>query len=162
MNKNRPLHSNGFDARVDEDAIRQSSVSTEMLCDTKTARSQLHIRWKHLRQCLLMMRWWTVRYDDLARMLAFEKPPGTLIQFRYSTTPDPGQAITERHKLTRTGRITHTGRSLLQSSNLDCIEILPSLPYRRSVLTMWIRVPPKKRGNSTLSALADFKTRLRK
>src|SRR3954451_12184595 len=35
-----------------------------------------------------------IRYDDLARMLAFEKPPGTLVQFRYATTPDAGRAIT--------------------------------------------------------------------
>src|SRR5437588_13009537 len=34
-----------------------------------------------------------IRYDDLARMLAFEKPAGTLMQFRYSTIPDPGYAI---------------------------------------------------------------------
>src|SRR5687768_16930431 len=36
-----------------------------------------------------------VRYDDLARMLAFDKPAGTLIQFRYATTPDPGRAIND-------------------------------------------------------------------
>jgi hypothetical protein len=36
-----------------------------------------------------------IRYDDLARMLAFEKPAGTLIQFRYSTNPDPGHAISK-------------------------------------------------------------------
>src|SRR2546426_8679043 len=35
-----------------------------------------------------------VRYDDLARMLAFEKPPGTVIQFRFATVPDPSQVIT--------------------------------------------------------------------
>src|SRR2546425_12574112 len=35
-----------------------------------------------------------IRYDDLARMLAFDKPASTLVQFRYSTVPDPGQAIT--------------------------------------------------------------------
>src|SRR6266571_4680856 len=34
-----------------------------------------------------------IRYDDLARMLAFEKPSGTVIQFRYSTIPDPGYAL---------------------------------------------------------------------
>src|ERR1700745_3518600 len=34
-----------------------------------------------------------IRYDDLARTLAFEKPPGTVVQFRYSTTPDRGQQI---------------------------------------------------------------------
>src|SRR5215203_3047177 len=34
-----------------------------------------------------------IRYDDMARMLAFDKPSGTLIQFRYATSPDPGHAI---------------------------------------------------------------------
>src|SRR5438034_11324571 len=34
-----------------------------------------------------------IRYDDLARMLAFEKPAGTLVQFRYATIPDPGYTI---------------------------------------------------------------------
>src|SRR5215212_1394494 len=33
------------------------------------------------------------RYDELARLLAFDKPAGTLIQFRYATIPDRGQAI---------------------------------------------------------------------
>src|SRR5437870_13145646 len=34
-----------------------------------------------------------IRYDDLSRMLAFEKPAGTLMQFRYSTISDPCCAI---------------------------------------------------------------------
>src|SRR5215831_20308780 len=34
-----------------------------------------------------------IRYDDLARTLAFEKPAGTIVQFRYGTIPDPGYAI---------------------------------------------------------------------
>ena len=34
-----------------------------------------------------------IRYDDMARMLAFDKPSGTLVQLRYATTPDPGHAI---------------------------------------------------------------------
>src|ERR1044072_5125070 len=61
-----------------------------------------------------------VRYDDLARMLAFEKPPGTLVQFRYSTTPDPGQAIMNVI-CSRAPAGTHTLASLLQSSNLDYV-----------------------------------------
>src|SRR2546426_359140 len=59
-----------------------------------------------------------IRYDDLARMLAFEKPPGTLIQFRYSTVPDPGQAISAAID-SRAAEGTHALASLLQSSNLD-------------------------------------------
>ncbi|HAF22256.1 MAG TPA: hypothetical protein DCK93_04975 [Blastocatellia bacterium] len=102
-----------------------------------------------------------IRYDDLARMLAFEKPAGTLVQFRYSTIPDLGQAITGVID-SRAPEGTHTLASLLQSSNLDYLRgVANSLPYRRSVLTMWVRVPPKRRGNSTMSALADFRHALR-
>src|ERR1700694_1215406 len=98
-----------------------------------------------------------IRYDDLARTLAFEKPPGTLVQFRYSTIPDPGYAIINVIGA-RAEQGTHTLASLLQASNLEYIESgAKHVAYRRSVLTMWVRVPPKKRTNSTLSALADFK-----
>ncbi|HYX27235.1 MAG TPA: hypothetical protein VE863_01615 [Pyrinomonadaceae bacterium] len=101
-----------------------------------------------------------IRYDDLARMLAFEKPPRTLIQFRYSTIPDPGYAIINLIT-SRAEHGTHMLASLLQAANLDYIEnSAKALPYRRSVLTLWIRVPPKKRVNSTMSALADFKNAL--
>src|SRR5438128_6509076 len=76
-----------------------------------------------------------IRYDDLARMLAFEKPAGTTVQFRYSTTPDAGQAIT-RVIGSRASEGTHALASLLQASNLDCARrVAKSLPYRRSVLT---------------------------
>src|ERR1700682_1948572 len=98
-----------------------------------------------------------IRYDDLARMLAFEKPPGTLVQFRYSTTPDPGHAIT-RVIESRAPNGTHTLASLLQSSNLDYLRsAAKDIPYRRSVLTIWVRVPPKKHGNSTMSAISDLR-----
>src|SRR5215831_3887177 len=99
-----------------------------------------------------------IRYDDLARMLAFEKPAGTLVQFRYSTIPDPGFALINLIA-SRAEKGTHTLASLLQASNLEYLETsAKTVPYRRSVLTMWVRVPPKKRGNSTLGALSDFKS----
>lgn len=102
-----------------------------------------------------------IRYDDLARMLAFEKPAGTVIQFRYSTIPDPGYAIINVIG-SRAEQGTHTLASLLQASNLDYLESSAKLvPYRRGVLTIWVRVPPKKRTNSTISALADFKQAVR-
>lgn len=97
-----------------------------------------------------------MRYDELARMLAFEKPPGTLVQFRYSTIPDPGYAIV--NVISSRAEGTHTLASLLQASNLDYLEsAAKGFPYRRSVLTMWVRVPPRKRVNSTMSALVDFR-----
>jgi hypothetical protein len=102
-----------------------------------------------------------IRYDDLSRMLAFDKPAGTLVQFRYSTIPDPGYAIINVIA-SRAEQGTHTLASLLQASNLDYLESsAKSLPYRRSVLTIWVRVPPKKRGNSTFNSLTDFKSVLR-
>src|SRR6185369_11304842 len=57
------------------------------------------------------------RYDEMARLLAFDKPAGTLIQFRYATIPDRGQAIV-RVLSSRASTGTHTLASLLQASNL--------------------------------------------
>lgn len=98
-----------------------------------------------------------IRYDDLARMLSFDKPTGTLVQFRYATTPDPGHAINSVIA-SRARAGNHVLAGLLQASNLDWLRTLGKLqPFRRSVLTMWVRVPPKQRGNSTIDALANFK-----
>src|SRR5437588_9464686 len=95
-----------------------------------------------------------IRYDDLSRMLAFDKPAGTVVQFRYATIPDPGYAIINVISA-RAERGTHMLASLLQASNLEYLESsAKQLPYRRSVLTIWVRVPPRKRTNSTLSALS--------
>src|SRR4026208_1529604 len=98
-----------------------------------------------------------IRYDDMARMLAFDKPPGTLVQFRYATTPDPGHAINSAIA-SRARAGNHVLAGLLQASNLDWLRTSGKIqPYRRSVLTMWVQVPPKQRGNSTIDALANFK-----
>jgi hypothetical protein len=101
------------------------------------------------------------RYDELARLLAFDKPAGTLIQFRYATIPDPGKAILKVIG-SRSPTGTHTLASLLQASNLDYLErAARNLPYRQTVLTMWVRIPPQKRASSTVVALADFNSALR-
>lgn len=97
-----------------------------------------------------------IRYDDLARTLAFDKPAGTLVQFRYGTIPDPGYAIINVIGA-RAEQGTHTLASLLQASNLDYLKNSANqLPYRRSLFTVWVRVPPKRRVNSTATALSDF------
>ena len=98
-----------------------------------------------------------IRYDDMARMLAFDKPPGTLVQFRYATTSDPGHAINSAIA-SRARAGNHVLAGLLQASNLDWLRMSGKFQsYRRSVLTMWVQVPPKQRGNSTIDALANFK-----
>src|SRR5688500_10300392 len=101
------------------------------------------------------------RYDELARLLAFDKPAGTLIQFRYATIPDRGHAILKVLGA-RAPTGTHTLASLLQASNLNYLEgSARDLPYRQTVLTMWVRIPPQQRTSSTVVALADFKSALR-
>src|ERR1043165_1272364 len=76
------------------------------------------------------------RYDELARLLAFDKPAGTLIQFRYATIPDRGHAIL-KVLTSRAPTGTHTLASLLQASNLDYLKgTAGDLPYRQTVLTM--------------------------
>src|SRR4029079_2474147 len=101
------------------------------------------------------------RYDEMARLLAFDKPAGTLIQFRYATIPDRGQAIVKVLG-SRAPTGTHALASLLQASNLDYLkEAARDLPYRQTVLTMWVRIPPPQRTSSTVVALADFKSALR-
>jgi len=101
-----------------------------------------------------------LRCDDLARMLAFEKPAGTVVQFRYATIPDPGYSIINVIS-SRAETGTHALASLLQASNLDFLEkSAQNIPYRRSVLTLWVRVPPRKRANSTMTALADLRRAL--
>jgi hypothetical protein len=97
-----------------------------------------------------------LRYDELGRMLAFEKPAGTVVQFRYATAPDPGRAIaTALNARAREG--IHALAALLQSSNFDFLRIQGAAsPYRRSVLTMWVRVPPRQQTNSSWNAVTDF------
>src|SRR5438067_742402 len=100
------------------------------------------------------------QYDDLARMLASDKPAGTLMQFRYATIPDPGFSIINVISA-RPEHGTHTLASLLQASSLEFLESSArSVPYRRSILTLWVRVPAKRRANSTMSAVTDFNSAL--
>ncbi len=99
-----------------------------------------------------------IRYDDLARTLAFDKPAGTLIQFRYGTIPDPGYAIINLIS-SRADQGTHALASLLQASNLDYLRgAAYQVPHRRSLFSMWVRVPPKRRINSTATAFSDLTT----
>jgi hypothetical protein len=51
-----------------------------------------------------------IRYDDLARTLAFEKPAGSVVQFRYGTIPDPDTPSSTISS--RRSRDTYAGVSL--------------------------------------------------
>lgn len=100
-----------------------------------------------------------VRYDDMARMLAFDKPQGTVIQFRYATTPDRGLAISD--VVSHRDQHNHILAAFLQASNLDWLRNAAKIEsFRRSVLTMWIRVPRIERKGSMIDAVGDYRSAL--
>jgi hypothetical protein len=73
-----------------------------------------------------------IRYDDTARMLAFDKPSGTLVQFRHATSPDPGYAINSVIA-SRARAGNHVLAGLLQASNLDWLRTSGKLqPFRKA------------------------------
>src|SRR5215207_10171700 len=58
------------------------------------------------------------RHDELARMLCVPKPPGTVVQFRYAVSPDPGRAIAEHLRARDYGR-THPPAARLHDLGVD-------------------------------------------
>jgi hypothetical protein len=97
------------------------------------------------------------RYDELARMLAVEKPPGTLIQFRFSSGPDPGWAIAAHLKARGDGALTHVEASRLHAMNIDYYRAATEAgAYRHGVLSVWVRVPVRQPNDSTSQGLSAF------
>lgn len=96
------------------------------------------------------------RYDELARMLAAPKPPGTVIQFRFSSAPDPGRAIAV-HLRACEGVTTHREASLLHAMNIDFYKAAAEAgAYRHGVLSVWVRVPVSQTGDATSKGLSAF------
>lgn len=97
------------------------------------------------------------RYDKLARMLAVEKPTGTVIQFRFSSGPDPGRAIAAHLKARGNDALTHPEASLLHAINLDFYKtVAESRVYRHGKLSVWVRVPVRQAGDATSQGLSAF------
>ncbi len=82
------------------------------------------------------------RVDALARLLALDKPAGTIIQIRYSTNPDPGLAISRHHRTRSEALDVHAPSRLLHDLGLASYsDMATACAYRHSQLTIWIRVP---------------------
>ena len=97
------------------------------------------------------------RYDELARMLAVEKPPSTLIQFRFSSGPDPGRAIAAHLKARGDGALTHLEASRLHAMNIDFYRAATEAgAYRHGVLSVWVRVPVRQSNDATSQGLSAF------
>jgi hypothetical protein len=97
------------------------------------------------------------RYDELARMLSVEKPPGAVLQFRLSSGPDPGHA-TRRHLTAYDGgQFIHPEAARLHAMNVDyyCAGVAAGA-YRQCVLSVWARVPVRQAGDDTSRGLSAF------
>jgi len=89
------------------------------------------------------------RYDALARMLGARMPVGAVIQFRLSAGPDPGTALLG-HQLSRDVTGINPLAALLHNGSVRKYEQLCAAGrFRRTVLTLWVRVPnPSRRQQS--------------
>src|SRR5262245_54435328 len=97
------------------------------------------------------------RCDELARMLAVDKPPGTVIQFRFSSGPDPGNAIIAHLEACGDPSLLHPEAARLHGMNIDFYAMQADAhSYRRQALTIWARVPVRQKGDDINSGLNAF------
>src|SRR5215813_14551634 len=97
------------------------------------------------------------RCDELARMLAVDKPPGTVIQFRFSSGHDPGAAVFGHIVDLTDLPLPSTGAVLLHRMNINFYRVMAeTLSYRRQALSLWARVPVRQKGDDTNRGLSAF------
>lgn len=96
------------------------------------------------------------RYDALGRMLADDKPPGTVIQFRLANAPDPGSSIEEHLALLAT-LSTHPKAVRLHALNIAFKQqAARSGAFRRSILSMWVRIPVSLKTDAARNGSTAF------
>jgi hypothetical protein len=97
------------------------------------------------------------RCDEMARMLAVDKPPGTMIQFRFSSGPDPGAAIDAHLAALGDLSLLQPEAAVLHAMNIDFYTTAAMAhSYRRQALSIWARVPIRQKGDDTNSGLSAF------
>jgi hypothetical protein len=97
------------------------------------------------------------RCDELARMLAVDKPPGTVIQFRFSSGNDPGWAIIANLVACDDTSQLHSEAARLHAMNIGFYTAQASaLVYRRQALSIWARVPVRQNGDGANTGLSAF------
>jgi hypothetical protein len=84
------------------------------------------------------------RCDALAQAIAVDKPAGTVIQFRFSSGPDPGHSILKHFQARGDVASTHLEASRLHASGLNLHgAAIAAARYRQCLLSVWARVPGK-------------------
>ncbi|MGB4988989.1 MAG: hypothetical protein WBO10_07105 [Pyrinomonadaceae bacterium] len=87
------------------------------------------------------------RIEDLKTILKFDKPPNTIIQFRFQNATDDGSVLKD-HLRTRNDERSDPVASLLQATNLSLFEeAIRSGRIMQQSATVWIRVPVRAVGD---------------
>ncbi|HEY0172531.1 MAG TPA: hypothetical protein VGB98_16030 [Pyrinomonadaceae bacterium] len=100
-----------------------------------------------------------------ARILAHEKPPGTVIQYRHRTGVDPGIAIAAL-EMSQADEVNELARQLADLNLSFHRGAAAAGAYRLDVATFWIRIPSKHRNdfknNSALGHVAEVLSDIRR
>ncbi|QYO64892.1 hypothetical protein [Leptolyngbya sp. 7M] len=90
------------------------------------------------------------RIEDLKTILKFEKPPNTVIQFRFQNAVDDGRVLKD-HLRTRNSERSDPIACVLQATNLSLYEeAIRSGQVMRQTATVWIRVPVRDKADNSL------------
>ncbi len=88
------------------------------------------------------------RIEDLKTILKFDKPPNTIIQFRFQNAVDDGQVLKD-HLRSRNTSQSDPIACVLQATNLSLYEeAIRSGQVMRQTASVWIRVPTKDRADN--------------
>jgi hypothetical protein len=81
------------------------------------------------------------RIDEIASLLNFDKPVGTVIQIRFDSLPDGGTVL-KNHLRSRNEKDSHPHAALLHATNLKIYEeAIGDELLKEQTATVWIRVP---------------------
>lgn len=90
------------------------------------------------------------RIEDLKTILKFDKPPNTIIQFRFLNAVDDGRVLKD-HLRSRNHESSDPIASVLQATNLSIYEeAIISGQVMRQTASVWIRVPVKDKADNSL------------
>lgn len=90
------------------------------------------------------------RMEDLKTILKFDKPPNTIIQFRFLNAVDDGRVLKD-HIRSRNHKSSDPIASVLQASNLSVYEeAITSGQITQQTASVWLRVPARDKTDGSL------------
>ncbi|HMS09334.1 MAG TPA: hypothetical protein PKE66_07610, partial [Pyrinomonadaceae bacterium] len=94
------------------------------------------------------------RIEDLKTILKFDRPPNTIIQYRFANAADDGRVLKD-HLRSRDKENSDPIASVLQATNLSLYEeAIRSGQVMRQSASVWMRVPARDNTDSSLLSSA--------